>query len=90
MKPPAGFHFLCQGLHQGVMRMVDGSVERLAKYRIEFVRTDLRPDLQTFIVWALAELSPSEIKGLINREKTEFFFKGHGAAIFLRAVLAAL
>ena len=89
-KVPDGFHTLCDGLHQGAYQAVGENLDELAKYCLSFVKSDEHSNLKSFLANVLKTKSASELKGLINREKTDFYFNGHAAAHFLKAVLAAL
>ena len=90
MKMPIGFRELCSGLHQDALYLAQGSVERLASDCVEFVRQDHKADLREFLRNELEARTASELKGAINRQKTDIHLSSSDVKAFLENVLLRL
>jgi hypothetical protein len=90
MKTPACFHALCSGLHQDALFLVDGSIERLAEGCLGHVPRSEHPGLRAFLSDALKKHTPADLKGLINREKSDVRLDSAASKLFLEAVLMRL
>lgn len=88
--PPDAFRDLCSGLHQDALHFAKGSVEQLAADCIKFVPVGKHAELRAYLERLLAKLTPAELKGVMNRMKTDVAFHRHGSEAFLKAVLNAL
>jgi hypothetical protein len=89
MKTPASFALLCEGLHQDAL-LDAHTIDALATACLSHVPEAQREELAAFLDAALAKLLPSELKGLISRQKTSVRFKSDTAAAFLSSALDQL
>jgi hypothetical protein len=87
MKPPESFALFCEGLHQDALIDVS-SIGELAAHCLGHVPHGKHRELADFLNEALGSLQPSEIKGLINRQKTSVLLKSSAAADLFRSALA--
>ena len=89
-KIPGSFHVLCQAQHQDVGLIVGNNRDDLIRYCLSFVQDDDYGELKGFIAKMLESKSSAELKGLMNREATNFYFRGRGASDFLKSVYTML
>jgi hypothetical protein len=89
MKTPASFALFCQGLHQDAL-LDAHSIDQLATACLAHVPATEYEELRVFLGSATARLQPSELKGLIKKQKTSVRFKSAAAAAFLRSALDQL
>jgi hypothetical protein len=70
--------------YQGIADSV-ADVGELASRALEFMSLQQRDALRLYLRDALDRLTPSELKGKLNRAITEFGFNSKSAVAFLRA-----
>lgn len=90
MKAPAGFEQLCSGLHQDALLQFDDTPVCLEDDCLRLVTPANRPELRKYLARILDRHTAAELKGIINRQKTDFAFNSAGAKAFLEGVLNRL
>ena len=89
MKQPEAFRQLGRLMHQDIGLEISG-LEDMARLLVSWMSPEQRRELRPYIDHLLQTLTPSEMKGVLNRASQYIGFNSKGAASFLTAVAEQL